>query len=577
MPEHAPALTPFAKAAAAVEAWLDGLGATYVSRTRQPDSRRKVASWDLELPHQLVGTQRASIYITRDFPATPPQVRFDKSLCLVLPHIEEDGRFCHGVAPDPRDYEAPEDAVRAVLDRLSDFWVKSHDPAWVANEFQDECLSYWLRFCLQYKPVRGAPGVSDLRAALGDLDGATEGRFAAYFKKNNTARSSLMVATVGDVDPHALAVRHGWQGGTLVRGHALYVPLRAGQPWGPAHWPKRLQDLEGLVADATHHTQSVARWMGAKKEGARCLLVVLVQGATCYGYLVYPAPVPHLTLPFLVPVPIDRVDANWALARDHRVEGLQARRKKRVLVLGCGSLGAPVAELLARGGVGELHLLDKELFGSENTARHILGASNIGESKSGELATRLRRMVPGIAVKPFRALAVDWLSDQCKPGTYDLVVDCTGESAVRVALAHLRQRNLGNALLAYAWMEPFCSAAHLVLLQRGDNWPEDDPRQKVNVAQWPDDTRVQLPACNAGFHPYGAADVFQAAGFTAERLLAGLDGQVTESIVCSWVRSATFFQGLGVVVTPGPLVPTAESGADAIQMTRNYAKLFGRE
>lgn len=577
MPEYAGALTPFEKAAAAVEAWLDGPGALYVSRTRQPDARRKVASWDLEIPHRQVGTQRASIYITRDFPATPPQVRFDKQLCLILPHVEEDGRFCHGVEPDPRDYEAPEDAVRAVLDSLSDFWVKSLNPTWVSEEFQRESLSYWMRFCFQHKPLRGAPGVSELRVALTDLDGVTEGRFAAYFKKNNSARSSLMVATVGEADPHGLAVRHGWQVGTLVRGHSLYVPLPPDQPWEPAQWPRRFQDLEYLVAQATDHNQSVAHWIQANKEDAHYFLVVLVRQKTCYGYLVYPAPVPRLTQPTLVPVPIDRIDANWALARDHRVDILQARRNKRVLVLGCGSLGAPVAELLARAGVGDLHLLDKEFFGSENTARHMLGASNIGASKSGELAIRLKRMVPGLAVKPFHALAMDWLRDQCKPDTYDLVVDCTGEGAVRVALAHLRQRNIGNALVAHAWMEPYCAATHVVILQPGDNWPKNDPRLKVNVAQWPDDTRVQLPACNAGFHPYGAADVFQASGFAAERLLATLDGRVGESVVCSWVRSATFFQGLGVQVALGPLVPMAESGADAIQVTRKYTELFERE
>lgn len=577
MPEHAPALTPFEKAAAAVEAWLDGTGSTYVCRTRRSDARRKVASWDLELPHALVGTQRASIYITHDFPATPPQVRFDKSLCLVLPHIEEDGRFCHGVEPDPRDYEAPDDAVRAVIDSMSDLWVKSHDPAWVTKEFQRENLSYWTRFCLQYQPMRGAPGVSDLRVALADLQGTTEGRFAAYFKKNNSARSSLMVATIGEVDPHGLAVRYGWQVGTLSRGHALYVPLPPEQPWGPAHWPRRLIELEDLIAKVTNHTQSVAHWMEANKEDANSFLIVLVQGTTCYGYLVYPALLQRLTLPTLVPVPVDRIDANWALARDHRVDILQARRKKRVLVLGCGSLGAPVAELIARAGFGELHLLDKEIFGSENTARHMLGASSIGAFKSGELAARLRKMVPGIAVKPFHAMAVDWLLYQCKPGTYDLVVDCTGESAVRVALARVRQCSLGNTIVAHAWMEPFCAAAHVVILQPGDSWPEDDPQMKVNAAQWPDDTRVQLPACNAGFHPYGASDVFQAAGFTVERLLATLDGRLAESVVCSWVRSATFFQGLGVQVIPGPLAPTAESGVDAIQVTRKYAEIFGRE
>ncbi|QFZ85009.1 hypothetical protein GFK26_20715 [Variovorax paradoxus] len=575
MPEQAVALTPFERAAAAIEAWLDGAGATFATRTRQPDPRRKVASWDLELRHAVHGRQRVSIYITRDFPATPPQVRFDKSLCLVLPHIEEDGRFCHGVEADPQDYDEPVDAMVEVLKRLETFWSDSADPAWVAGEFQDESLSYWLRFCLQYKPTRGAPGVSGLRVALTDLDGPTKGRLAAYFKKDQKARSDLLVATVGEADPHGLAVRHGWAVGTLVRGNALFVPLSAAQSWVPGSWPRTLRQLEDLVASAADQTLSVAKWIEDNKEDARCFLVVLVQGRTCYGYLVYPAPVVRLTSPIIVPVPVDRVDTDWALARDHGLDVLHLRRKKRVLLLGCGSLGAPVAELLARAGVGELHLLDKEFFGSENCARHLLGASDIGDLKSGDLATRLRRQVPGITVKAFHALATDWIRHQCKPGTYDLVVDCTGESAVRTVLTRLREHSLGKCLVAHAWMEPFCAAAHVVLLQHCDRWPADDPREKVNVAEWPEDTRVHPPACNAGFHPYGAADVWQAAGFAAERVLAALDGKVTASMVCSWVRSAAFFQTLGVSVQPGPRVPAIDSGMDAVHLTRTYEDVFG--
>ena len=97
------------------------------------------------------------------------------------------------------------------------------------------------------------------------------------------------------------------------------------------------------------------------------------------------------------------------------------------------------------------------------------------------------------------------------------------------------------------------------------------------MASWPEDTRVHLPACNAGFHPYGASDVWQAAGFTSERLLAALDGSVTSSVVCSWVRSAGFYQTLGVAVQLGPLVPPNDSGFDAVQLTRAYKDVFGNE
>ncbi len=574
MPEIGATLTPFEKAAATIEAWLDGPAAVFATRTQQPDSRRKVASWDLELQHVVHGRLRVSILITKDFPATPPQVRFDKNFCLVLPHIEEDGRFCHGVECAPSDYANPVEVVKEVLHRLGTFWMSSENPAWTDGEFHRESLSYWLRFCLQQKPVRGALGASNIRVALTDFNGVKEGRVAAYFKKNQKASSDLVVATVGEDDPHGLAARHGWNVGTLVRGSALYVPLPTQQSWAPKNWPRTFNQLEDLIAHTTDHTLSVLNWIEKNKEDSRCFLIVLVQGRTCYGYLVYPPPVAHITSPAIFPVPIDRVDANWALARDHELDVLQKRRKKRVLVLGCGSLGAPVAEQLARAGIGELHLLDKEFFEPENCSRHILGASNIGSLKSGDLTAQIRRLVPGIAVKSIPALATDWLREMCKPGTYDLVVDCTGESSVRTALAHLREHSLGNCLVAHAWMEPFCAAAHVLILQHSDNWPTDDPYLKVNIAEWPDDTAVKLPACNAGFHSYGVADVSQAAGFVTERLLATLDGTITDSVVCSFIRSALFFEGLKVKVKPGALVPTVASGLDAVQLTRKYMELF---
>jgi len=576
LPEPVVVLTPFERAAGAIEEWLDGAGATFATRTRQPDPRRKVASWDLNLEHELIGPQRVSLYITRDFPATPPQVRFDKKLCLVLPHIEADGRFCHGVEAAPEDYDDPVQVAVDVLKRVQRFWSDSKDPKWVLKEFHRERLAYWLRFCEQFRATHGALVPFELRAELTPLEGPAEGKISAYFRKNRRSRSDLMVATVGEMDPHGLSVRHGWSVGTLVRGHALFVPIPADHRWAPGDWPRTLQQLENLVGSVTDHQQSVTHWIASKKdESPHPLLVFLVQNQVCYGYLVVPPAVPRLMPPAIVPVAIDRVDADWTLARDHQLGPLRGRRAKRVLLLGCGSLGAPVAELLARAGAGTLHLLDKELFGPENCVRHLLGASDIGNSKAGALAKRLRQLVPGINVKAYQALATDWVRQVCKPGVYDLVVDCTGESAVRVMLARYREHSLGDCQVVHAWMEPFCAAAHVVLLQPSDIWPLNDPRQKVNVATWPDDTQVNLPACSIGFHPYGAADVWQAAGFTTERLVAALDGRVQASTVWSWVRSSSYFAALDVDVKTGPLVPKSESMFDASHLTRPYASVFG--
>lgn len=576
MPDSSTALPPFEFATATVEAWLDGAGAAFAKRTEQPGLRGKFPVWYLELQHATLGPQRVRFSLPRDFPATPPQVHFDKELCLVLPHVEEDGKFCHDVLSSPMDYECPAGAAKAVLKSLEKFWANTLDVEWVQDELHKERLSYWLRFCDRFRTVNKVSAPRAVRAALQPLEGVTEGRVAAYFRRSQKLRSELMLATIGDDDPHILATRHRWSTGALVRGFALFVPMPASVRWTPVDWPQSLDELEYLVAQVTDHQCSVVRWIENKKDDApHPFLVVLVQENVCYGYLVSPAPVPRVTSPGIIPVVIDRVDADWALSRDHQLPALRARRAKRVLLLGCGSLGAPVAELLARAGIGELHLLDKEVFEPENCARHLLGARDVGFSKADALAKRLRQLVPGLNVKPYLALATSWVRDVCEPGNYDLVVDCTGESSVRVMLTRYRGHSLGPCPLVHAWVEPFCAATHVVYLVPGDSWPADDPGEKVAAACWPK-TRVDLPACGGGFHPYGAADVWQAAGFTAERLLAILDVKVPASTVWSWVRSKAFFESLGIIdAVTGPLVPESESAFDSTQITRSLKDVLG--
>lgn len=577
MPDNRNASSPAEIAAAALASWLDGPAATFARRSVQPDSRRKVGSWEFELGHHVFGPQRVRLSVPRDFPATPLEIHFDRRLCLVLPHVEEDGKFCHGVLPSPSDYEWPEGAAKAVLESLERFWAQVLDPAWVLAEFHRERLSYWVRFCEQFRTVHKAPAPHITRVVLQDLDGVAEGKAVAYFHRSQAASSNLIVASVGE-DPHAIAARHRWNVGAMVRGHSLFVSMPSDVRWAPCDWPRSLPELESLVGQLTTGEWSVVRWVQSKQsKDPQPFLIVLVQDNTCYGYLLTPAPVPLLTSPGIIPVGIDRVDVNWSLARDYKVPTLRARREKSVLLLGCGSLGAPVAELLARAGVGRLDLLDMEVFEAENCARHILGASDVGRGKAESLAVRLRQLVPGIVVNAYRARATDWVMSVCKPNVYDLVIDCTGESHVRVMLSHYRQRSLGPCPLAHAWMEPFCAAAHVVYIGEQDSWPDDDPGEKIAAATWGTGVRVSLPACGAGFHPYGASDVWQAAGFAAERFLAVLDGKVEQSTVWSWVRSKSFFESLGVEFTVGPLVPNTGSTFDSVQLTRLLGDVLGDE
>ncbi|WP_206297342.1 ThiF family adenylyltransferase, partial [Pseudomonas viridiflava] len=146
------------------------------------------------------------------------------------------------------------------------------------------------------------------------------------------------------------------------------------------------------------------------------LMVVFVQSDVCYGYLLEAPTIPGMSRARITPIYFDRVDANWALARDQNLGAVDRRRSVKALVLGCGSLGSMVIEHLARAGVGSIDIVDKESFDAANCARHVLGADSIDLGKANEMASRLLRLVPSVQVNAHRVKAERWVPSQCRPG-----------------------------------------------------------------------------------------------------------------------------------------------------------------
>jgi hypothetical protein len=331
-----------------------------------------------------------------------------------------------------------------------------------------------------------------------------------------------------------------------------------------------------LVGQLSAHTVSVRTWLQqfAGKPG-QPYLVAFVQGQFAYAYQLCPPLVQRLSSLTIEPLPAVRLDAEWSLTRGYGSDTFTSRQVKRVLVLGCGSLGSPIIELLARAGIGNITIIDPDLFLPENCSRHVLGLSSAYQGKATQLADRLTREIPGLSVQGVPALASSWVSDRVSPGLFDLVVDCTGESSVRALLSQYRHSAFEGTPIMHAWLEPFCSAAHVVLVGVSDVWPISDPADTlVNAAKWPDSTKHEIPACGAGFHPYGVADTWQAAGFAAERILSVLDRASIDSGIWSWVRSKAYFEALNVGALPRAIVPVDGSEHDSRMLSRVFNEVL---
>ena len=115
-------------------------------------------------------------------------------------------------------------------------------------------------------------------------------------------------------------------------------------------------------------------------------------------------------------------------------EGQAKLLAARVLIVGAGGLGSPVALYLAAAGVGHLTLIDDDVVDLTNLQRQIVhDEASIGRPKVESAAERLARLDPRIAVEA-RRVRVDESNVDGLIAGHDLVVDGSDNFATRFAV-----------------------------------------------------------------------------------------------------------------------------------------------
>ena len=108
--------------------------------------------------------------------------------------------------------------------------------------------------------------------------------------------------------------------------------------------------------------------------------------------------------------------------------------RSHVCVVGLGGVGSWAAEVLARSGVGELTLIDQDVYGESNINRQ-LGAltSTLGRPKAEVMADRVRDINPDCAVRP---LVGTYSRGEWERffGPYDCIVDAIDLVSCKVDL-----------------------------------------------------------------------------------------------------------------------------------------------
>ena len=116
------------------------------------------------------------------------------------------------------------------------------------------------------------------------------------------------------------------------------------------------------------------------------------------------------------------------------IEGQERLLASRVLMVGAGGLGSPVALYLGSAGVGRLTVVDDDRVDTTNLQRQIAHTeARVGSFKAHSIAAAVAALNPEVEVVPVLQRADAALLDELVP-LADVVIDCTDNFSTRHAI-----------------------------------------------------------------------------------------------------------------------------------------------
>lgn len=251
---------------------------------------------------------------------------------------------------------------------------------------------------------------------------------------------------------------------------------------------------------------------------------------------------------------VDRIDGAWVHGRDH-VSSYNLVKKRKVAIIGCGSIGAAVARLLAQAGVGAQIFVDADSLTTANVSRHPLGMSHVGLNKAVGLQKHLQRQFPHLAFEYAFMRRFEWLTakELHQLASTDLIISAGIDFDGEAALDHWRRSLAQPPALLSTWAEAYATAGHALLLYGKASLLanfDDEERPNFRLTDWPDEAGALIveAGCGNTFQPHGVIDLLPIVGMAAGLALDTLLDKVPTSCRRVWMGDPAIVEKHGGIL-----------------------------
>lgn len=388
------------------------------------------ASYDCELrvdPHFV------------DYPDVILQQR-PTGLRQVTPHLGVDNSICYlakgTVALDIFD---PAGQTISCLNRAGEV-LASILKGQCIEDLEEEFYAYWSgEFCLV------------------DLNEERLGEHSTFVVQNG--RTFYPVVTDDPERTRAKVKTLGWPVADIAM--TTYRVKTTAKPRLHSKWPittvQQLLEWQGLL-DANCRRKILERLEQARVSGVAGVAFIIESPLMTYGVCVdldrdvqqelkkQEKPTTPLFALQVQALQVVRIDDRYSARRSQ--PGRRTLASMRLVLVGCGTIGGYLADLLVKSGAGtqggKLVLVDYEILMPQNLGRHRLGFSSLFVHKSVGLKREFERSAPGAQV-----VAISQDVREADLGEFDLLIDATGEES----LGHWLSHRYSHSQMLSVWIE----------------------------------------------------------------------------------------------------------------------------
>lgn len=256
-----------------------------------------------------------------------------------------------------------------------------------------------------------------------------------------------------------------------------------------------------------------------------------------------------------IPLYIDRSDAEYLIGRAGIFKQIKNRK---VLIIGCGSIGGYLASELVKSGISNLILVDDDKLTSGNIYRHLLGLEYVGQYKTKAIGKYIEKNIPFVNINTFESEIEELIENYMLDfEEFDLVISATGNHNINRWINKYAHDNDVTPPIIYLWNEVLGIGNHALFI---DNKKEgcfeclmdEDNNGLYDRSSYCKRGQVftkKYKGCSSTFLPYGSIHSLKTVSLGVELAIKYFNKELEENILISQKGENTYMVKAGLLTS----------------------------